>query len=761
MKKAGLVAMLFAIAIASVCAQTTIKGAVFDAATNQPLEGVSIVSAQNGVTTISGKNGIFFIKSPLQINSILVSYIGYQPLQLAVNDSFTNISLKPSFASLYEVVVSGSRELQRRTEVPAAINVISKTLINDTKATRLDMLVNKVPGVFMVDLGNEQHSMSVRQPLGYSNLFLYLEDGIPIRTVGDFNHNALIEVNQASLERIEVIKGPASSLYGSEAVGGALNFITQSPSIFPSAKLQVETGSRGYRRTDFNVSNTYKKFGFFAGGYYANQNQEDNQHNDFNKTALTARADYAFNDRIKLVTVADYINYKTDQKGGLDSTHFYNKDYQSFYRFSYRKVNTFRLRSTLTKEWNDNNKTSFTAFYRHSVIGQNPFYYISDLPANPLKAKGQINEDAFKSYGTVLQHVKKLPAINGKWITGISADFSPATYFAKYIDVDKDNNGVYYNYSVQDSLLTNYNVDLLNTAAYTQLEFNATAKLKVVVAARYDRLDYRFDNHLLPGAFTGAPDAKDHFDHFTPKIGFTYNVAKNIGVYSNYSVGFAPPNITDLYSGVIVPALKPAAYNNYEVGGWMSFAKAKGYAEVSFYKLDGSNEIVNVRLEDGTYQNQNAGITRHKGVEVNVKYAPCKDLSIRAGGTYAQHIYKNYELSGKNYSGNTMSQAPPYIINAEITYKPAFFKGFRLSMEYQGLGKYYTDAQNTSTYNGFHVFNARMGYSVKSIEIWANCTNLTDAVYATTVEKSVYGTTYRPGQLRTLNIGIAYNYNKK
>ena len=97
-----------------------------------------------------------------------------------------------------------------------------------------------------------------------------------------------------------MVKGPASSLYGSEAVGGAINFIMQSPSQFLRGKIQAETGSRGYRRTDFNVSNTFKKAGINLGGYYANQNQSDKQHNDFNKTAITLRADYAFNDKTKL-----------------------------------------------------------------------------------------------------------------------------------------------------------------------------------------------------------------------------------------------------------------------------------------------------------------------------------------------------------------------------------------------------------------------------------------------------------------------------
>ena len=187
-----------------------------------------------------------------------------------------------------------------------------------------------------------------------------------------------------------------------------------------------------------------------------------------------------------------------------------------------------------------------------------------------------------------------------------------------FIDIDKDANKVYYKYTVKDSLLTNYNVDLLNTAAYAQFEYKPTEKLKLVAAARYDRLDYKFDNHLLPGAFTGAPDAIDHFDHFTPKLGLTYDFGKNKGAYINYSVGFAPPNITDLYTGVKVPVLKASSYNNYEIGGWVSFAANKGYAEVSLYQLDGENEIVSVRLADGSYQNQNAGKTSHKGIEANL-----------------------------------------------------------------------------------------------------------------------------------------------
>src|SRR5688500_13102115 len=286
MSKPLCLTVLLAIALNIVYAQVTIKGKVIDATTNQPVQGVTVSGSNNQENTITDKNGNFTLNSNSGQGNIRFTSIGYDPKNIAASASELFVLLTPSIANLDAIIVSGNMVVQRRNEVPVAINVISKSTINETKATRLDMLINKVPGVFMVDLGNEQHSMAVRQPMGTKNLFLYLEDGIPIRIVGDFNHNALIEINQASLERIEVIKGPASSLYGSEAVGGAINFITQAPSPFLSGKIQAEAGSRGYKRTDFNASNTYKKLGIYVGGYYTDQNQSVTEHNDFRKTAL-------------------------------------------------------------------------------------------------------------------------------------------------------------------------------------------------------------------------------------------------------------------------------------------------------------------------------------------------------------------------------------------------------------------------------------------------------------------------------------------
>ena len=125
--------------------------------------------------------------------------------------------------------------------------------------------------------------MANSQPLSYKSLFLYLEDGLPIRPTGVFNHNALLEMNQANIAQIEVIRGPSSSLYGSEAIGGAINFITIRPTAKPTASVRLQANNLGYKRADLRAAATFGKFGLAFSGYYANRRNGFREHSDLDK----------------------------------------------------------------------------------------------------------------------------------------------------------------------------------------------------------------------------------------------------------------------------------------------------------------------------------------------------------------------------------------------------------------------------------------------------------------------------------------------
>src|SRR5688572_8707161 len=218
-------------------------------------------------------------------------------------------TILPAHRYLDEVVVTANREGVKRSQAPVAITNLSSKIIKETKANSIDQLLNKVSGVNMVNLGNEQHQMSIRQPMTTKSLFLYLEDGIPLRTTGLFNHNALLEINLAAVKNIEVIKGPSSSLYGSEAIGGVVNFLTVAPTAVPVLKLSVQGSTSGYKRSDLQTSFTNGKWGFALNGYYADKRNSFMEYTDFHKASFTARVDYRFNKKTDLsnsFTLVDY-----------------------------------------------------------------------------------------------------------------------------------------------------------------------------------------------------------------------------------------------------------------------------------------------------------------------------------------------------------------------------------------------------------------------------------------------------------------------
>lgn len=746
-------------------AQNTITGKVVDEKTQEPLIGVNlwVESAQTGA--ITNTNGEFSLKAKAT-DLVQISFIGYELQEIKASEIPTILNLKPTVAELSKVVISASRNQQDRAEAPAAIAAITATSIDDARATSLDQLLNKTPGVFMVDLGNEQHSMSIRQPLSFKSLFLYLEDGLPIRPTGVFNHNALLEMNQANIRQIEVIRGPSSSLYGSEAIGGAINFITLRPTSVPTASIRLQANNLGYKRADLRAATTIGDFGIAFSGYYANRRNGFREHSDLDKLALTLKLTYKVSEKDFLSADATIIDYKSDMTGSLDSAGFYSRQYTSMHTFTSRNVWALRTKIQYKRYWTPNSKTSAVVFFRDNSIRQVPSYRVRDdwspwgnPTGNKNLAHGESNNNSYKSIGGLVQHRQSFDFWKTALTAGVYIDYSPNTYKANYISITKNDEGIYTDYvNETDSMLTNYQVGLVNPAGYVQLEMSPFRNFKVVAAARYDAFIYNYDNHLPLTAFSGAPDNVDQFWALTPKVGLTYTIAKTSGVYANFSQGFVPPQIGELYRGVTVPTLQPATYNNVELGGWMSLLKNKLHLDLSLYLMDGFNEIISVRQDNGAYMNQNAGKTRHMGIEYGLYYTPIKDISIRLTGSNAAHTFLEYEERGKDYAGNLMPQAPSWLFNTEVFYKPRFLKGFRIGVEMMHMNQYYMDAANTKMYDGFLIFNGRVGYTIKGFDIWCNVLNFTNQLYSPNARLSRWGESITVGNPISINVGIGYNF---
>lgn len=783
-----LIAFLLAIHI-STFSQHTVTGKIFDNETNEPLAGASVIVPGSLVGVVTNANGRFILSSPNTIDQVEASFLGYDKKIIPVLSSEVAIALMPSVSSLQQIVVTANREASVRTESPVAISKLSSMTINDTKPVLITELINKVPGVVMLNYNNEQHAMAIRQPMGTSAYFLYMEDGIPVRPMGIFNHNALIEMNVFSISSIEVIKGPASSLYGPEAVGGAINFITHRPTAMPTAKLGLQGDQWGYKRLQYGAGGMItKKLGIYVSGFEARQRNSWQTFSDYDKRSVNARLDYQLTEKTTLTLAFSGNEYQSDMAGSVDSVAFYNRQYTSTTDFTYRKVHSQRTRLTASHQWNQNNETLLTLVYRDNYIGQNPNYAIRWSAGSPT-ATGEINLNSFYSQVAQLQHSIRFNFLDAKLLAGGSMDYSPTNYWAYQVNLGTqlrpDGKSVE-KYTLleerRDIYLSNYHADLKNAALYSQFEINPAKRLKVTVGLRYDKMAFDYVNYLDQTSGTRS------FEQITPKIGATFDLLHDKGLYANYSQGFSPPGLTSIFrkkpnndpnaSHEFYYNLEPARFDNFEIGGWASFVQNKIYIDIAAYQMVGRKELLNIRQPDNSFDYQSAGKTLHRGIEYGISYKSKNDWLMRFGGTNAIHRFEEFILSTrstdevKNVNGKDMPQSPRWIANSEVTYKPHYVKGLRLSLEWQRIGSWYQDQVNNVKYEdrgflglkGISYLNLRAGFNWKKIDVFTNIMNLTNELYANAATRSngqSDRTTFTPAAPRTFTLGIQYNFVSK
>ena len=744
----------------SLYAQNIIKGIVKNAQTKEVIPGVLVHLKDKSKGTVTDYNGAFSLEVPNENSLLYFHMVGLKDFSIPANQA-SEIFLENAILGLDEVIVSASRDAQKKSEIPAAVSKISSQEIEDYKPASLDQILNTQAGVYMVDLGNEQHMMSIRQPISTKSLFLYLEDGMQVRPSGNFNHNALLEMNQASIENIEVMRGAASSIYGSEAVGGVVNVLTYRPKANFEGKVGLRATSQGYYRSDVRVSDTKGKFSYAISENLSFNRNENRDHTDMDKKAITAYFGYDLSENIKLWNNFTYVDYFSQMTGSLDEESFFDRKYSSHQSFTKRDAKLFRNRTQLDLNWNNGSKSSVAFVYKHNTLGQTPSYRVKETKRGSGKYQGEINENQFQSFTLWAQDTRKFDLLDMKWTNGISLDYSPIDYYAEHIDVVYDSTlNKYTDYIRPDSLISDYKTNALNYAAYSQFEISPIEQLKITAGLRADLYTYDFNNQIANAKQSGykAPDTKNEFFSLTPKLGLTYNVNSNIGFYGNYSRGFVPPSISELYRGQEVPDLKPAKFANYETGGWFSLFQNKLFLEASLYWLVGYDEIITV-TENNQRFNRNAGRTNHQGIEYAVKYQITPSLIIRTAGSNSFHRFEEYKSSEKSdYKGNTMASAPEWTNNMGLDFKPKSIKNLYLGLEWQHVSPYYMDNENTVEYAGYDTFNFRSSYEILGIELWAQVLNITDKTYASRASVSWGRKQYTPGTERTFVLGLNYKF---
>lgn len=277
MKKLLVIILLAMVQVTSMAQGTKTTGRVTDAATGMPLEGASVTIKSTGMGTSTDVNGQFSLLSAKAGKIILrFSYIGYADVEKVVEaGTAVNISLKEEQGRGNDVVVSASKRPEKITRAPATISVISAKDLEQTSSFNIGELASKIQGVEFVRTGVNGVGFNAR---GFNNAFnakiLQMTDGRNSMMAGGSGlpSGIMNTVIKEDVERLEIVLGPNSALYGPNAHNGIANTITKDPRKYQGTTLVIGAGNRdvfsGRFRTASKINNkwAYKITGEYTTG---------------------------------------------------------------------------------------------------------------------------------------------------------------------------------------------------------------------------------------------------------------------------------------------------------------------------------------------------------------------------------------------------------------------------------------------------------------------------------------------------------------
>lgn len=665
------------------------------------------------------------------------------------------VAAEENEVQLDEISVIGTREAQSLKETPLSIGAVNEEDIENTKPAHPSEIMNKIPGVHVNVTGGEGHMTAIRQPITTGAVYLYLEDGIPTRSTGFFNHNALYEINLPQSSGIEVLKGPGSALYGSDAIGGVINVETKPSPLKAEADISVEVGSFGWERLLLSGGSTIDEDGYRAS---LNLTHTDGWRDStaYDRQSATVRWDRSLESGASLKTVLSTsdIDQQTAGSSRLSSDDYYNNPTLNYTPISYRKVSALRLSTAYEKEGSDN-LLSVTPYVRSNSMEL--------LPNWSLSYDSVVYETKNDSLGVLLKYRQDYKPMRTRLVVGMDVDYSPGKRFEQDITATKTGD-IYTSYTI-DSVLYDYDATYSAASPYAHVEFSPSENWRISTGLRYDYMSYVYDNNLtelLTGSHRRPADTTVKFDRLSPKLGATYTFNPSLSGFLSYRQAFRAPSESQLFrqgSSVNTVDLKPVKVASIEAG--LRSKKKETNYNISFYYMTKKDDILSYQESfiDPRYT-MNAGETLHQGVEIGYGNKLSETLKLDISASYAKHTYESWVLaSGKNYSGNEMESAPRLIANTRLGYTPPLLNGGKAEVEWVKLGDYWMDAENTYKYSGHDVLNLRVNYfSSKQLEWFARVINVADKRYATSSSYRSGDFQYAPGMPRTTYVGVKYKF---
>ena len=644
-------------------------------------------------------------------------------------------------ARLDEIVVTATRDTQEIRKIPANISVITAEEIEEINATTIVDVLDNLPGVHFTTIsGNEaQAGIDMRGFGGLGeNAFgkvLVMIDGRRLNRPDMVPMN-LLQIPLSSVERIEVVRGANSVLYGDNAVAGVINIITKKGGVESKMGMSGLLGSYGLNDQSFYLSGIKNRFGY---SFNAERLAEDGyrDRSEFLSTGADLNLDYRFNDQFSV-----YLN-----------TSFNQQNYQLPGALTKSEMEQNR-RQTQPGNTNDDNKEEHQnlspgiekSFGRFGRFNLNIFYGNKSIESN-IASWFSYADSEIDTVGLTPRYILdgEISGKQNKLILGLD-------YFDEALNVDR---------FADRSRVTKTAVAEIEKSSlgyYLNNEFSLSEQMILSAGIRHEKATIKAREAITPDTLN-FDDKREHEGNAF-NIGFTYLVGNQSKVFAKYATLYRYP-FTDeqaSYWGFCEgfnKNLDAEKGRDYEVGTEMHLTNnLRG--ELTLFQIDMEDEI---DWSIKNCRNENLDKTRHQGIEFSTSYSVGRVTNLSLNYTYLNAIFTSGDKNGKRLP-SVPDQKALLSVEFLLPYDFSIATDARYTGKAYLVGDYDNNEDKISDYTLVDLVFRYKPQNRSRFNAFAGFENLFNEKYSTIgVDGLGFSpNTYYPSPERTLKFGLSFKF---
>lgn len=722
------------------------------------IDGTSLAAVTNAIGRFSIDN-----VPPGEV-ALIVRGPGFLELRLSRVKVLPNetlvltVELDASPNLMERVQVTASKVPLSIGEVAAQANIVDRSTMDRRGDQELTQAIAHIPGVIVSTQAGSFESVMLRGLPRGSNEFtntLLLVDGVP--QTDSRNSARVVSLPIYDASRIEVVRGPNSSLYGRTAIGGSINILTAEPTADHQVAFDFTGGGFGMLKGVARASGPIGEWG----GYYVSAASERNQGYftgpfDFNveETGLFAKLTFVPDSKSygsitvnqvlsdnSIPTNVPIVNGQllTDLDPRFDrftnlnlpGPNYQQREGRVTVNYTrqladwVRAVEVFGYRDIQYKFINDGDVTGAPFDLGASTLTMFPF-------------EMQTDEDIF--YEELrFELTPSLGEVTNSLMVGGSYEWTTGFSEGNLIYTDADTFGWPLNYlnpvipSKNDWNFSgfggsDYKVGI--TGLFAQYVIEPTDRWIFTTGGRYDRL--ALDNTLTFSE--GRPQIKDAFDAFSPKLSATFkllNGESTANLYSTYSQAFLPPRRpSQLRPSDVQVELNPEDIDNYEVGVKGSVFSGQISFQGTYFWMVRDGIITTVR-QGPYFIPTNAGEHKYKGVETAINWVGSSNLSAYINASFYRNRFGEFVIESSKgntvLSGKRLPISPDRVVNAGITYSPVSSVNANVDIKY--VGNVQVDQGNTFRLDPYTLVDTSVSWRRGPLRFTLSGHNLFDQKY--------------------------------